>query len=59
MATWQDEPGAREWRQAVDTADRVHGPGVPRGELPGYRQGCAAIDVVVRAAWPTPPCLAR
>ncbi|MGW2892080.1 hypothetical protein ACWDDN_43635 [Streptomyces griseoruber] len=48
MATWQDEPGAREWRQAVDTADRVHGPGVPPGELPGYRQGCAAIDEVVR-----------
>ncbi|MFI5825504.1 hypothetical protein ACIA8I_41630 [Streptomyces rishiriensis] len=56
MATWQDEPGAREWRQAVDTADRVHGPGVPLGELPGYRQGCAAINEVVRLlADPTVP----
>ena len=44
MATWQDEPGAREWRQAVDAADSVHGPGVP----PGYLQGCAAIDEVAR-----------
>jgi hypothetical protein len=41
MATWQDEPGAREWRL---------------GELPGYRQGCAAIDEVVRLlADPTVP----
>ncbi|MPY51972.1 hypothetical protein [Streptomyces acidicola] len=56
MATWQDELGAQEWRQAVDTADRVHGPGFPSGELPGYRQGCAAIDEVVRLlADPTVP----
>ncbi|MFJ9968235.1 hypothetical protein [Streptomyces avermitilis] len=56
MATWQDEPGAREWRQAVDAADRVPGPGVPPGELPGYRQACAAIDEVVRLlADPTVP----
>ncbi|MCQ9178167.1 hypothetical protein KMT30_03745 [Streptomyces sp. IBSBF 2953] len=27
MATWQDESGAREWRQAADKADRFHGPG--------------------------------
>lgn len=58
MATWQDEPGAREWRQAVETADCAHGPGVPPGELPGY------LQAVLRSTrwcdfWPTPPCPAR
>ncbi|MFE9451584.1 hypothetical protein [Streptomyces sp. NPDC006739] len=43
MTTWQDEPDAREWRQAVDTADRARGPSVP----PGYHRVCAAIDEAV------------
>ncbi|MEU1408972.1 hypothetical protein ABZ471_43100 [Streptomyces sp. NPDC005728] len=57
MATWQDEPGAPEWRRAVDTADRVRGPGVSPGELPGYRrQGCTAISEAMRLlADPTVP----
>jgi len=56
MATWQDEPGAREWRQAVDTADRLRGPGIPVGELEAYRQGCEAIAEAQRlVADPTVP----
>ncbi|MDW4910428.1 hypothetical protein RB628_35145 [Streptomyces sp. ADMS] len=55
MGTW-DEPGAREWRQAVDAADQLRGPKVPVGELPGYLQGCDEVDEVRRLmADPTVP----
>ncbi|MEV7903806.1 hypothetical protein [Streptomyces anulatus] len=43
MRTWQDEPGAREWRAAADAADRLRGLKVPVSELPGYVQGWAVF----------------
>ncbi|MCC5480969.1 hypothetical protein ACFV2N_37845 [Streptomyces sp. NPDC059680] len=43
MGSWLDEPGARKWRAQADAADRLRGPGIPLRDLPGYRQGLAAI----------------
>jgi hypothetical protein len=48
MGTWQDEPGALEWREAVDAADRLRGPGVPLRDLPGLVTGRAEVQDALR-----------
>ncbi|MEU9930805.1 MULTISPECIES: hypothetical protein [Streptomyces] len=56
MGTWRDEPGAREWREAADAADRLRGLEVPVRELPGYIQGWTVLmEALQLLAYPEGP----
>lgn len=44
MLPWHREPGAREWREAADAADRQRGTVVPTNELPGHLQGLEEVE---------------
>jgi hypothetical protein len=48
MRPWHEEPGAREWRKAADTADLQRGTVVPADELPGLLRGVEELKLAIR-----------